>query len=100
MILPFLDLAYTICWLPGLALAFFRVFWIVGPMTLLVIPLTLISYSILYIYQKRVFRKLDLKIRKNLMGFILFVLFYQMLMSPISLWGYMQELMALKRVWK
>ena len=100
MILPFLDLVYTTCWLPGLVLAFFRVFWIVGPMTLLVIPLTLISYGILYMYQKRVFWKLDLKIRKNLMGFILFVLFYQMLMSPISLWGYMQEFMALKRVWK
>ena len=100
LIMPFLDLAYTICWLPGLVLAFFGVFWIVGPMTLLVIPLTLISFGILYIYQKSVFRKLDLKIRKNLAGFICFVLFYQMLMSPISVWGYMQEFLALERVWK
>jgi biofilm PGA synthesis N-glycosyltransferase PgaC len=100
LLMPFLDLTYTICWLPGLVLAFFGVFWIVGPMTLLVIPLTFISYSILYFYQKKVFRKLDLKIRKNIRGFILFVLFYQMLMSPVSVWGYLKEFLKLERVWK
>lgn len=69
-------------------------------MTLFVVPLTLISYWILYEYQKNVFKKLDLKIRKNKVGFIIFVLFYQIIMSPVSFWGYIQEFIKLKRVWK
>lgn len=100
LILPYLDFIYTFCWLPGLILALFGIYWIVGPMTLLVLPLTLISYAILYTYQKYVFRKLNLKIRKNLLGFILFALFYQMIMSPVSVWGYLQEFFKLKRKWK
>jgi biofilm PGA synthesis N-glycosyltransferase PgaC len=98
--MPYLDFTYTFCWLPGLILAFFGIYWIVGPMTLLVLPLTLLSYSILYSYQKYVFRRLNLKVRKNLSGFILFVLFYQMIMSPVSVWGYLQEFFQLKRKWK
>lgn len=100
LIMPFLDFSYTLFWLPGLFLAFFGFFWIVGPMTLLVLPLTLLSYAILYSYQVYVFRRLNLKIRKNKLGFIIFVLFYQMLMSPISVWGYLQEFLMLKRIWK
>lgn len=100
LILPYLDFTYTFCWLPGLILALFGIYWIVGPMTLLVLPLTLLSYAILYIYQRYVFRKLNLKIRKNIVGFILFALFYQMIMSPVSVWGYLQELFKLKRRWK
>ncbi|MBC2581682.1 glycosyltransferase family 2 protein [Clostridium sp. DJ247] len=99
-IMPYLDFAYTFCWLPGLILALFGIYWIVGPMTLLVLPLTLISYTILFIYQRYVFRSLNLKVRKNLFGFILFTLFYQMIMSPVSVWGYLQEFFKLKRKWK
>lgn len=100
LIMPFLDFSYTLFWLPGLVLACFGYYWLVGPMTLLVIPLTLLSYAILYTYQLYVFRHLKLQVRKNLWGFILFVLFYQMLMAPISVWGYLQELLKLDRVWK
>ncbi|MHB1391688.1 MAG: hypothetical protein ACYCYE_01155 [Clostridia bacterium] len=59
-----------------------------------------LSYAILYTYQVYVFRHLKLKARKNIWGFILFVLFYQMLMSPVSVWGYLQEFLKLDRVWK
>ncbi len=100
LVMPFLDFSYTLFWLPGMLLAFFGIFWIVGPMTLLVLPLTLLSYGILYSYQLYVFRRLNLRVRKNLWGFIVFVLFYQMLMSPISVWGYLQEFLQLKRIWK
>lgn len=100
LIMPYLDFTYTFCWLPGLILALFGIYWIVGPMTLLVLPLTFISYAILYNYQKYVFRRLHLKIRKNLIGLILFVLSYQMIMSPVSVWGYIQEFFGTKRRWK
>lgn len=100
LLMPYLDLVYTFCWLPGLVLAFFGIFWIVGPATLLVLPLTFIQNFILYRYQSRVFRSLNLHIRKNLFGFIAYVLFYQMVMSPVSVYGYVQEALQRKRIWK
>ncbi|WP_088072709.1 glycosyltransferase family 2 protein [Gottfriedia luciferensis] len=101
LLMLYLDLIYTLCWLPGLVLAFFGINVIVGPMTLLVLPLTFISYSILYYYQKNyVFRNLNLRIRHNRIGFLFFILFYQMIMSPVSLYGYLQEFFKLKRVWE
>ncbi len=99
-IMPYLDFTYTVFWIPGLILAFFGHYWIVGPMTLFVLPLTLISYLSIYFYQKKVFRELDLKVRKNISGFFFFVLSYQLIMAPVSVWGYIQEAFRLKRTWK
>ncbi len=100
LIMPYLDFVYTFCWIPGLILAFFGKFWIVGVTTLFVIPLAMLQNYVLYSYEKRVFKSLNLRIRKNTGGFILYVLFYQMLMSPISVLGYLQELFKLRRIWK
>ncbi|MBS4201619.1 glycosyltransferase family 2 protein [Bacillus sp. FJAT-49732] len=101
LIMPYLDIIYTFCWLPGLVLAFFGHYWIVGPMTLFVLPLTLLSYGILYVYQSKfVFKPLNLKVRKNIIGFIIFILAYQMIMSPTSVFGYVQELFKFRRKWK
>ena len=98
--MPYLDFVYTFCWMPGLILAFFGRYWIVGPATLFIVPLALVQNYILYNYQREVFRKLDLRIRRNHLGFGLYVLVYQMLMSPMSVIGYCQELLMLRRKWK
>ena len=102
LVIIFMDFSYTFFWIPGLILAvFFGKYYIVGPMMLLVMPLTLISFYILYRYQTNVvFKTLELNVRKNFIGFTLFILFYQMIMSPVSLYGYFQELIGSKRVWK
>ena len=100
LIMPYLDLVYTFCWMPGLVMAFFGNYWIVGPATLFVVPLAMLQSYILYSYQRKVFRKLDLRIRRNRFGFIVYVLFYQMLMSPMSVIGYCQEILMLRRKWK
>lgn len=101
LIIPYIDICYTLGWIPGLILALFGYYWIVGIMSLLVLPITLFSFFIAYFYQKNyVFKKLNLKIRKNRLGFILFILFYQIIMSPVSVWGYIQELFKMRRVWK
>ncbi|WP_145020655.1 glycosyltransferase [Paenibacillus sp. Y412MC10] len=99
-VMPYLDAVYTLVWLPSLILAFFGYYYIVGIMTVLVLPLTFAVNFILYLYQRRVFKALDLKIRKNYLGFIAYVLLYQMIMSPVSVWGYIQEMFKLRRVWK
>lgn len=100
LIMPYLDFVYTFCWLPGLVAAFFGYYWIVGAATLFVLPLALLQNYILYRYQKSVFQTLNLKIRRNRLGFVTYVLFYQMIMSPVSVWGYLQEWLQLRRIWK
>ena len=99
--IPFLDAAYVFLWIPGLMLACFGKFWIVGPMTIAVIPLTLAIYAVLYHYQnKRVFQPLGLQVRRNRLHFFLFVVVYQLFMSTFSVIGYAQELTGRNRRWK
>lgn len=102
LIILYMDFSYTFFWIPGLILAlFFKKYYIVGPMMLLVLPLTLASFWILYRFQSKVvFKNLNLRVRKNHIGFIIFILAYQMIMSPVSLYGYVQELVGTKRVWE
>lgn len=101
LLIPALDVAYALVWLPGLVLAATGRYWIVGPYTLAVLPLTLLVNLILYRFQRRrVFNLLGLRVRRNAMGFVGFVLAYQMLMSPIAVVGYGQELLGLRRRWK
>lgn len=102
LFIPYVDVAYTIFWVPGLILAvFFHDYAVVGPMFFFVLPLTLISFGILFFYQRNVvFKTLGLKLRQNIVGFVLFMLVYQMLMSPISIYGYVQELFRAEHRWK
>ena len=101
LLIPALDVAYALVWLPGLVLAATGRYWIVGPYTLAVLPLTLVVNALLYRFQRRrVFNLLGLRVRRNALGFLGFVLAYQLLMSPIAVAGYTQELLGLRRRWK
>ena len=63
LLIPALDVAYALVWLPGLALAATGRYWIVGPYTLAVLPLTLVVNAILYRFQRRrVLNQLGLRI--------------------------------------
>ena len=98
-IIPFIDLFYAFVFLPGIVLALFGHFYIVGPLTLLVLPLAFLIVLIMYKKQKAVFNELGLKIRQNMVGFLIYMLVYQVLMSPICVIGYGQELMGMAKKW-
>ncbi len=101
LLIPYIDFSYTVFWIPGLLLAIlFQNYAIVGLYTLLVLPLSIITFLILYTRVHYYYKYICVLKRKNWIGIILFVLGYQFLMSPISLWGYIQELFGLRRVWK
>lgn len=100
LIIPFVDLAYTLVWIPGLILAFLGKYYIVGMYTLFVLPLNLLVIFIMGGFQKEVFEILNLRIRRNRIGFIIYFLFYQIIHSPISVWGYLQEIFGFQRKWK
>jgi len=101
MTIPFLDTAYVIAWLPGLILACFGIFWLVGPMTIAVLPLTALAYTVLFHRQwHHVFKPLGLRVRKNWSALIAFLFVYQIMMSLASVRGYLQELLGVRRQWK
>jgi len=101
LLIPLLDIGYVLIWLPGLLLAAFGLPLIVGTWTLLVLPITLLVYGGLRRYQhQKVFGPLQLEVRRNRLGYLAFILGYQLLCSTASLTGYMQELAGTHRRWK
>jgi poly-beta-1,6-N-acetyl-D-glucosamine synthase len=96
---PYVDAAFCFAFLPGIVLALFGNFAIVGPMTIAVLPLNLTIAGAMYVRQHRVFAEIGLRERRNPSGFLAYVLLYQVLSSPLSLWGYIQELGHRKTSW-
>ncbi len=68
-------------------------------MTLAVLPLNMLLASVMYRRQHRSFAEVGLLVRRNWIGFALYVAGYQLIMSPVSVAGYAQELLRLKRRW-
>jgi len=98
-VIPLIDLFYAFVFLPGVILALFGYFYVVGPSTLLVLPLAFLIVLVMYKKQKAVFDELGLKVRQNFVGFIVYMLVYQVLMSPICVIGYGQELLGWRKRW-
>ncbi|MHA5057873.1 glycosyltransferase family 2 protein [Acinetobacter schindleri] len=99
VLFPWLDIAFTFGFIPGLILACFGHFWIVGPMTLALLPMAFLLAFLSFQIEKNMFNGLDLKVRKNLSGFIVYVLAYSFLLQPASILGYIDELLKTKKKW-
>jgi biofilm PGA synthesis N-glycosyltransferase PgaC len=74
-------------------------FAIVGPMTLAVLPLNVLLSMIMFRLSRQAFDELGLRVRQNRLGFLGYLLTYQLIMSPISVAGYAQELVGSARRW-
>jgi poly-beta-1,6-N-acetyl-D-glucosamine synthase len=98
-VFPFLDVTYTLAIPAGLVLAALGNFAIVGPMTLAVLPLNLVMCGVLLARERAVFGELGLHVRRNRRGFVAYFLLYQLIQSPISVNGYLLELLGARRVW-
>lgn len=96
---PLMDTFFTFAYIPGLILAFTGRFYIVGPLSVLVLPLAVLVVVVMSLKEKRVFDVLGLKIRRNRFAVILYVLGYQFIMSPICVVGYCQELAGAAKRW-
>ncbi|WP_374013746.1 glycosyltransferase [Pseudoxanthomonas koreensis] len=94
-----LDLVYTLAFLPGIVLALFGYYWIAGVMTLLVLPLAAIWNAIIFRVQARMFKNHDLKVRRNVLGFLFYTVGYTMLLQPVCVMGYAAELLRLRKTW-
>ena len=98
MFLP-LDLVYTFIFIPGIIAAFFGIFWIVGPLTLAVLPLAMLWNGVIYRIQKRMFKGEGLTPTRNRRGFVFYCFVYTMIMQPVCVWGYVSELLGMRKGW-
>jgi len=99
ILFPLIDFVYVFAFIPGLILAMFGHYYIAGPMTLAVLPITLIYTWFFYKVQSKVFQRAGLSVRSNLRGLIYFLLLYQIFMAPACIHGYFSEFLSLKKKW-
>jgi biofilm PGA synthesis N-glycosyltransferase PgaC len=99
LLFPYMDLVYTLAFIPGIILAFFGIFWIAGPMTLLVLPLGIGTNYILFRIQSKMFDEQELKVRKNVFGFIFYSMFYSIVLQPACVVGYTNEFFLRTKDW-
>jgi len=99
LLFPYMDVVYTLGFIPGVILALFGFYWLAGPMTLLVLPLACIVNYLMFSIQSRMFRAQGLKVRRNPVGFLVYALFYGMLLQPGCVIGYAAELLNLRKHW-
>jgi biofilm PGA synthesis N-glycosyltransferase PgaC len=96
---PLVDLAYTFGFIPGLVLAMFGHFWIVGPMTLSLVPIAVVINSVMYRTERAMFTEQGLHVRKNREGLLIYMMPYGMLVQPAAVLGYLSEILKLKKSW-
>lgn len=96
---PWLDVAFTVCFLPGIVLALFGIYWIAGPMTLILLPLSLLMNAAMYYVSSGMFRAQGLRVRFNPLGLFLYAVAYSLILQPACVAGYLSELSGLRKTW-
>ena len=99
LLFPYIDFVYSFVFLPGIVLALFGIFWIAGPMTLLVLPMALGINYVIYRIQLRMFKSQGLRVRRNVGGFLIYAFLYGAILQPACFVGYMAELLNLRKHW-
>jgi biofilm PGA synthesis N-glycosyltransferase PgaC len=86
--------------IPGLVAAiFFHQYLIAGILTLLLLPLAFLVTWSMFLKQRKLFKEYGLIVRKNILGFVWYMLVYQIIMTPASFTGYIAEIFNFKKTW-
>jgi biofilm PGA synthesis N-glycosyltransferase PgaC len=96
---PWLDLAFTVFFIPGLVLAAFGVYWIAGPLTLALLPLALVMNFLMFRVGSKMFAAQGLRVRRNISGFLVYAFCYSLILQPACVAGYFSELLGLRKTW-
>jgi biofilm PGA synthesis N-glycosyltransferase PgaC len=99
LMFPMLDLIFTFSFLPGIVLALFGFYWLAGPMTLLVLPLAMLVNYMIFTIQSVMFTEQGLKVRNNPIAFVFYALFYGIILQPVCLFGYLNEIFGMRKSW-
>lgn len=96
---PYIDLVYSTAIPVGIVLAAFGNFAIIGPVSVAVLPMNLGLAWLMLRLNRRSFEEVGLELRQNRTGFLSYLLIYQLMTSPVSVQGYVQELCRARRSW-
>jgi biofilm PGA synthesis N-glycosyltransferase PgaC len=99
LLFPWMDLAFTFGFIPGLVLALFGHYWLVGPITLALIPSALLVGLVMYRMSARVFRHANIRVCHDIPALIAYTFAYGLINHPASLKGYLAELLGMKKAW-
>ena len=99
LMFPLLDLAFVFGFIPGLALAAFGNYAIVGPMTLALLPLALLINWAMFRVASKVFVNQALHVRRNLKGFFLYTLPFGLIVQSAAILGYVSEVLGTRKSW-
>lgn len=96
LLFPITDLFFMFVFVPSMILAiFFQSYLLVGGMTVLLLPLALLVNIVMFYKERSIFKDYDLNIRKNILGAIMYSLFYQIIMCPATISGYWKEILKI-----
>ena len=96
---PFMDIAFTFGFIPGLIGACFGHYWIVGPMTLSLFPIALFVNWIMYHIEGKMFNLQKLIVRRNVVGFLIYIFPYSIILQPAAVAGYFYQIVGMKKIW-
>ena len=99
LLFPWLDLAYTLFFIPGLVLALFGIYWIAGPLTLALLPMALGINYMMYRVGSQMFTANGLHVRRNISGFLTYAFVYSLILQPACVAGYFSEIFGLRKTW-
>ncbi|HEX6137507.1 MAG TPA: glycosyltransferase [Casimicrobiaceae bacterium] len=94
---PWLDLLYTVLFIPGIVLALFGIWWIAGPITLALLPLAVGINYLMYRVGSQMFASNGLRVRRNLSGFLAYAFGYSLILQPACAAGYFSEVLGLRK---
>lgn len=89
---PYMDLSYTLAFIPGIIAALFGYYLLAGPMTLILLPMSLMVNYVMFLIQSRMFTDQGLKVRRNIFGFVFYAFLYSLVLQPACVFGYIKEL--------
>ncbi len=98
---PYIDIVFLFIFVPGvIAALLFKWYLLASIITIYLIPLAIAGNLIIYFIQKKELKKHNIKMPNNhWYSFILYMLFFQLIMVPATLSGYISEILKRKRVW-
>ena len=99
LLFPWLDLAYTVFFIPGIVLALCGIYWIAGPLTLALLPMALGINYVMYRVGSQMFARNGLRVRRNLSGFMTYAFVYSLILQPACVAGYFSEILGLRKTW-
>ena len=99
VLFPWLDLTFTLCFMPGVLAALFGIYWVAGPMTLALLPMAMLMNLLMFRIGSWMFFKQGLSVRRNVRGFLLYSLVYSFILQPACVAGYASELLGLRKTW-